>query len=78
MKAHREVAPQEIEAVTRALALFLANRIEEGRAELDKVAVEVLELVYTGGLRLGIEAHATSARRQGSDKNDGQAVIGGL
>ncbi|MDR3418833.1 MAG: hypothetical protein P4L83_21880 [Nevskia sp.] len=78
MKAHRDLSPQELEALSRALALFLADRIEEGRAELDKLPAEVLEWAYTGGLRLGIEAHATAARRQGSNKNDGQAVIGGL
>lgn len=66
MNAHRDLTPQELEALSRALALFLADRIEKGRAELDKIPVEVLEWVYTGGLRLGIEAHATSARRQGS------------
>jgi hypothetical protein len=46
------------QAIGLALGYFLSNRIEEGRAALAGLRPDVLESLYTAGLRLGIEAQA--------------------
>ncbi|GAC1632211.1 MAG: hypothetical protein NVS9B10_26470 [Nevskia sp.] len=49
------------QAIVLTLGYFLSNRIEEGRAALMGLRHDVLESLYTAGLRLGVEAH-TQAR----------------
>lgn len=46
------------QAIGLALGYFLSNRTEEGRAALAGLRPDVLESLYTAGLRLGIEAQA--------------------
>ena len=69
MTPHSPPEPKESEALCRALALFLGDQVEEGRAELDKLRSETLDWVYTVGLRLGIEASILAKRREEAAHN---------
>lgn len=50
-----EIEDQQMIAI--ALGHFVSDRIDAGRAMLSNLRPEILERLYTAGIRLGIEAH---------------------
>jgi hypothetical protein len=74
MNSPPHIDDDDRQAIGLALGYFLSNRVEEGRTALSTLRPEILESLYTAGLRLGIEAQSLLPKlgktRSSSDRLD--------